>query len=417
MLCNIFHDRYGFQGNLTTSASQLGCQQGDIEDIDNAFSKIAAKGVTILFASGDSGSGYNPMPDPDGQCGPAHNKKDTALNGTVMQTIDMPDADMCCNIAAMQGQGWEFGKKKVTPYPKCYGSKTPGELTDKMLEGERLEKLKVESAEECCDKGKEDDEIAGWSYYKESYEDADGKLYKEGECTLFMEVTGSYYKKGANSHKGGGPDNEGACKIFSKVTGHHTVKGKTSGTMSNGANVKLYASWPASSPWVTAVGATRFVDARTTTGEEMATDQFGSGGGFSWHQAAPKIEAAPVANYLKVAPQLPPKGSFSPTGRATPDVAALGEGFQVVVNGDTMTVGGTSASTPTFAGIVSLLNEARVQKKMKPMGLLNPFLYQNTAAFNDARQDSAEDFCRLGALLFTATAWIFIPPAYCFAVP
>ena len=28
----------------------------------------------------------------------------------------------------------------------------------------------------------------------------------------------------------------------------------------------------------------------------------------------------------------------------------------------------------------------------------------------------AEDFCRLGALLFTATAWIFIP-AYCFAVP
>ena len=35
---------------------------------------------------------------------------------------------------------------------------------------------------------------------------------------------------------------------------------------------------------------------------------------------------------------------------------------------------------------------------------------------NDARQDSAEHFCRLGALLFTATAWIFIP-AYCFALP
>ena len=35
----------------------------------------------------------------------------------------------------------------------------------------------------------------------------------------------------------------------------------------------------------------------------------------------------------------------------------------------------------------------------------------------DARQDSAEDFSRLNALLFTATpAWIFIP-AYCFANP
>ena len=33
-----------------------------------------------------------------------------------------------------------------------------------------------------------------------------------------------------------------------------------------------------------------------------------------------------------------------------------------------------------------------------------------------ARRDSAEDFCRLNALLFTATACIFIP-AHCFAIP
>ena len=33
-----------------------------------------------------------------------------------------------------------------------------------------------------------------------------------------------------------------------------------------------------------------------------------------------------------------------------------------------------------------------------------------------ARQDSAEDFSRLNALLCTATDWIFIP-AYCFAIP
>ena len=32
-----------------------------------------------------------------------------------------------------------------------------------------------------------------------------------------------------------------------------------------------------------------------------------------------------------------------------------------------------------------------------------------------ARQDSAEDFSRLNALLFTAMAWIFIP-ACCFAI-
>ena len=37
----------------------------------------------------------------------------------------------------------------------------------------------------------------------------------------------------------------------------------------------------------------------------------------------------------------------------------------------------------------------------------------------NARQDSAEHFSRLGALLFTATAWIFIHSSayYCFAIP
>ena len=34
----------------------------------------------------------------------------------------------------------------------------------------------------------------------------------------------------------------------------------------------------------------------------------------------------------------------------------------------------------------------------------------------EARHDSAEDFSRLDALLFTAMDWIFIP-AYCFALP
>ena len=42
----------------------------------------------------------------------------------------------------------------------------------------------------------------------------------------------------------------------------------------------LYPSWPASSAWVTAVGATRFIDQKPDQ-DEMATDQFGSGGGFS----------------------------------------------------------------------------------------------------------------------------------------
>jgi len=149
----------------------------------------------------------------------------------------------------------------------------------------------------------------------------------------------------------------------------------------------LYPSWPASSPWVTAVGATRFVGQKVG-GEEMATDQFGSGGGFSatFDQTHAQWQAKAVAAYVKKGSSLasfPPKGSFEPLGRATPDVSALGEGFQVYVNGRVESVGGTSASSPSFAGIVSLLNEARFKAGKKQLGFLNPFLYANPDAFFD----------------------------------
>ena len=84
----------------------------------------------------------------------------------------------------------------------------------------------------------------------------------------------------------------------------------------------------------------------------MATDQFGSGGGFSWNGPVMSSQKADVAKYFKIAPQLPPAGSYAPTGRATPDVAALGEGFQVVIGAQTASVGGTSASTPPMASCI-----------------------------------------------------------------
>lgn len=71
---------------------------------------------------------------------------------------------------------------------------------------------------------------------------------------------------------------------------------------------------------------------------------------------------------------LPPADSYNAAARGTPDVAALGEGFQVIVGGTATSVGGTSASSPTFAGLVSLLNEARLTAGKPAMGFLNPFV-------------------------------------------
>jgi len=127
----------------------------------------------------------------------------------------------------------------------------------------------------------------------------------------------------------------------------------------------------------------------------MASDQFGSGGGFSamFDQSNATWQSDVVAKYLQVVPKkapFPPQGSFPAKGRATPDISALGEGYAVLMNGDVEPVGGTSASTPLFGGLVSLLNEARLQKGGKPLGFLNPFLYKNAAAFNDITTGSSE---------------------------
>jgi tripeptidyl-peptidase-1 len=144
----------------------------------------------------------------------------------------------------------------------------------------------------------------------------------------------------------------------------------------------LYPAWPASSPWVTAVGSTRF-QGQKVGNQEQATDLFGSGGGFSSMFDPFDAQKAAVANYFKVAKTLPPSGTYAAGGRATPDVAALGEGFQILQNGNTTVVGGTSAAAPTFAGLVSLLNEARLKAGKPAMGYLNPWLYKNPSAFTD----------------------------------
>lgn len=149
-------------------------------------------------------------------------------------------------------------------------------------------------------------------------------------------------------------------------------------------NQKLYPSWPASSPYVTAVGGTRFVN-QSPSDAEMATDQFGSGGGFSqdFDRAQAQWQEADVTSYVRNVPNKPPASAYPAGGRGTPDMSGIAEGYAVFSNGFLSRVGGTSASAPMFAAIVSLLNEARIQVGKAPLGLLNPFLYENAQAFTD----------------------------------
>jgi subtilase family serine protease len=319
---------YGWQGNLT----QIGCKDAEVSVIDLDYQKLAAAGITIIFASGDSGSGYAaprpPMPPPCSQTAPG--TVGTAYTGTVLQnmTIGIPPTDpkvgatICCEIAGEVGRadyaGWTFHLVGTCEKPNPKGPR-----------------------KEC-----------------------------QGKCTVFKTITGTSQDPTATSAKA------------KKMPPAPPPKPSA-----------LWPSWPASSPWVTAVGATRFHLDVVTNPEAAVSreDHFGSGGGFSPWTALPQPawQSKAVANFFTTAPPAslpdPTKAIWDKSGRATPDVSALGTAYQVINGGKPLPggVGGTSASAPAFASMISMLNDALVAKGKKPLGFLNPFLYQNPTAFTD----------------------------------
>jgi tripeptidyl-peptidase-1 len=157
-------------------------------------------------------------------------------------------------------------------------------------------------------------------------------------------------------------------------------------------NGKLSPSFPASIPYALAVGATFFESG--LSGEEMATTQFGSGGGFSYDYDIPSYQADAIKAYLAKNPKTG-SDSYAANGRGSPDVSLLGEQFEVYTSGpfggiEKVAVGGTSASTPSWGAIISLLNEECLSASggSKKLGFVNPLFYQNADAFNDITKGS-----------------------------
>jgi len=147
---------------------------------------------------------------------------------------------------------------------------------------------------------------------------------------------------------------------------------------------KFDSKWPAASPYVTAVGGTEPGSPSSTSSESAAGL---SSGGFSNRYAQPSWQKAAVATYLKGSSV--PTSKFNATGRGFPDVSAQAVSFTVVNNGMTLPgVAGTSAACPTFSGVIGLLNDLRKSSGKKTLGFLNPWIYQNAAAFNDITSGS-----------------------------
>jgi len=167
----------------------------------------------------------------------------------------------------------------------------------------------------------------------------------------------------------------------------------------------IWPIYPGSSAWVTSVSATTLIDfaagvntpaicqsypcSSTGTLEAPCMSNntyydYTTGGGISNYTAMPSWQSAAVKKYFQSGVTFPPSYAYNPNNRAYPDVSAFGARVLVVMDGSVDVEEGTSASTPIVAGMVSLLNDWRLNNNKKQLGFLNPVLYQASSATPNA---------------------------------
>lgn len=172
----------------------------------------------------------------------------------------------------------------------------------------------------------------------------------------------------------------------SGVAGAAGEGGNADGCLGTG---QIFApDFPATCPYITVVGATVLpTGANVNTDAETAVTRFPSGGGFSNIYPIPSYQASHVNTYLTQ--HTPPYTAYSTTnnaaigagggiynnaGRGYPDVSAVGDNIVIYNAGLPTLIGGTSASTPIFASLLTRINEVRLAAGKSTVGFVNPTL-------------------------------------------
>ena len=155
-------------------------------------------------------------------------------------------------------------------------------------------------------------------------------------------------------------------------------------------------SFPATCPYVTAVGATMGPEAgvpeRACQSDYCYDSSYPtmggvitSGGGFSTYFSRPSWQDDAIANWTtQIQSGTSPASGYNTNGRGIPDLSMIGVRYKVVIAGTTQWLFGTSASTPVFAAIVTLINSLRTETNHSsnstasygPIGWINKNIYQ-----------------------------------------
>lgn len=219
--------------------------------------------------------------------------------------------------------------------------------------------------------------------------------YEVRQCNEYMKLgmagTTILYSSGDYGVAGNG----GECCTKAKCAG---------GTYNSGKSGTFNPSFPGTCPYVTSVGATQIVPGASVTAPEEACETvIYSGGGFSNVFAMPSYQSSAVASYFTNHKPTYTATQYnnSQTVRGYPDVSANGANYAVAVDGSISLVYGTSASSPTFGSVITLINEQRVNAGKAAVGFINPTLYANPTILNDITSGGNEG---CGTAGFTAVS-------------
>ena len=102
-----------------------------------------------------------------------------------------------------------------------------------------------------------------------------------------------------------------------------------------------------------------------------------SGGGFSTYWLTPSWQTTALNNYYSTltAHGITPAAGYNPKGRGFPDVSFLGVDYPLIINNAFEYECGTSASSPVFAAMISLINAFRHNQSKGSVGESYCFLY------------------------------------------
>ena len=165
-------------------------------------------------------------------------------------------------------------------------------------------------------------------------------------------------------------------------------------TYTDGDNGVFNPMFPASCPYVTAVGATQIKPGtnlanalanNSSQPEEVLTTIAHSGGGFSNVFDLPTYQAQTVKYWFKAHPPIYESDLYnsSQNTRAYPDISANGANFAFSVEAQWELTYGTSASAPVLASILTLINQERLKAGKSVVGFINPTAYAHPEVFND----------------------------------